>query len=740
MFMGLVASGCASPPGDGLADRQQFVASSPAEFVPLGRSRLVDLLSPRLRPGERLVQIVEWPLPVSGRQIAVGVAQSSQYARTVAVDAGSNANIDLDDARRVEQRARLASFGKMSAGLSAQLAPLDDDESVGFSIVFSDSAPFPEPPYDGEGILVSAAEYEAHVRTHRDIAREHLANAKRPLVEWLESEGATVEDFRGTPVVHVVGPARLLRSSRVHGEDVLQLTADEASDPELLGFAGHASMKETSFLGGLCGAGLHCNGAGVAVGIWENDPANPGTIGGIANNNTRLISGAIVDYLIDPNTCNTDNDCSYTAGTNVYRCKSIAVYPSGTPSNRCVGEHLSTVASSIGMRDSFTYPAGVLKPTAVTLPPAGSGNVTQFVANDPGEGGINWLIDATSATYINKSFAAADGTVPQIINWAARKDIILTTIASGNTGTAGVTCADSWNALCVGNYRYETYDNAATHRIHSASSWMNQSAIHPGQERPHVLGPGAHFQGIGLTSGLHIPDIRANGVGTMSSTSIEFTSAMVGTSFAAPAMLSVALQAHEYEGFFSLLYYPIMRKAVVMAATVDANADGAIMNGMEWSSPFDGQDGTGHPDMVFLKGTLDNNRYRYVSLTNASFTTVPCGSQTCREYTITNITVSAGKALKAALVWNACAINRTDLTTPEPVDFDLVLVQPAWCLNSLHQSVSIGNEVEALFDTCLLGAPTQGTYTAKIRTKNAAPVQLCSDETSKPVAFAWSIQ
>ncbi len=35
---------------------------------------------------------------------------------------------------------------------------------------------------------------------------------------------------------------------------------------------------------------------------------------------------------------------------------------------------------------------------------------------------------------------------------------------------------------------------------------------------------------------------------------------------------------------YSLLYYPIMRKAVVMAATVDANADGAIMNGMEWSS------------------------------------------------------------------------------------------------------------------------------------------------------------
>ncbi len=124
-----------------------------------------------------------------------------------------------------------------------------------------------------------------------------------------------------------------------------------------------------------------------------------------------------------------------------------------------------------------------------------------------------------------------------------------------------------------------------------------------------------------------------------------------------------------------------------------------------------------------------------MSLTNASF--VSCGTG-CREYTIQSFNVSPGRAIRAALVWNACATSRTAFSTQTPTDFALVLVQPAWCFNALRQSTSLSNELEVIHDTCLLSSPVSGTYTAKVRIKNGGNLPLCGSATSEPVAFAWS--
>lgn len=691
--------------------------------APLGQERARALLAAQVRPGESLVEVVPWTLPVRGKSLAVGVARDAIGARRIAVDE-NGAAVEFEAALAMEQAALVGAFGKMTEALYEQQRPLADDQLIEFYVFVGADVEPAAPPYDGTDVAVPIGEYADHVRAIRAAHRTALNRAKAPLREWLSDRGADVADLAASPLLRVRGPAALLRESRIHDADVIELLEAPESDAELLGFAGHASMREANLSGGLCGG--PCLGGGVALGIWERDTQNPFIQGAIATDNTRLPGSTSVTYMNPPTTCSSQAQCAdYDAGTNVYRCVN----------GKCVAEHLSTVAASIGMQGSYTYAAGVLGPNEVTIARSGSPNTARFVANDSGPDGIDWLLDATSAVYVNKSFSSADGVSPVIVNWAARNQGVFASIASGNTGSAGVVCAAYWNGLCVGNYRYETFDQPSTHRRHGASSFTNQTSLFPGQERPHLLGPGAHLAGTSTTSGLHIPNISVSGAGTMSATSIEFLGAMVGTSFAAPAILSTAIQAHQYEGWFSNLYYPIMRKAVLLASTIDSNADGQVLTGSEWTSTPDGEDGAGHPDLQHAKDILDSNRYKYVALTNSSF--VSCGTG-CREYTIQTFNVSPGRAIRAALVWNACATSRTAFSTQTPTDFDLVLVQPSWCLNALRQSTSLANELEVIHDTCLLSSPFSGTYTAKVRIKNGGSLALCGSATSEPVAFAWS--
>jgi len=137
------------------------------------------------------------------------------------------------------------------------------------------------------------------------------------------------------------------------------------------------------------------------------------------------------------------------------------------------------------------------------------------------------------------------------------------------------------NGLCVGMYDYRTYNDLPSHRRTAnlpndvGSSWRNDP-FDTSLERPHVLGPGNHD---GSTSGAHLPRINVDSPSNDMTYGFFVGSQLnqiLGTSFAAPSVLSAAIMAHQYEGFFSPLAYPMVNKAVLMAGTQDANADGAI--------------------------------------------------------------------------------------------------------------------------------------------------------------------
>ena len=169
-----------------------------------------------------------------------------------------------------------------------------------------------------------------------------------------------------------------------------------------------------------------------------------------------------------------------------------------------------------------------------------------------------------------------------------------------------------------------------------------------------MLGSGAHAQGG--QSGLHLSDIAVSN-GTMRW--YDFNGQiqniqLVGTSFASPAIMGMGIQAHHYEGWFSNLAFPQVLKAVLLASTIDANADGQIaINSYVWpsSSPTnDALDGAGQVDMSLVKQILDNNRYWKIDLTNSSF--VSCGTG-CREYTVgtTPAFLSTAASLRVGLAF-----------------------------------------------------------------------------------------
>lgn len=290
------------------------------------------LLLAKLAPGESLHEVVVWNLPLTGTSLAVGVLRTSTNARLLAVNQLGD-EVDFGAAKRAEQTTRLATFGKMSEPLFETQSYVEDDTIVDFEVVIYSEIDPSEPPYDGTDVRVSEEDFRAHVTREQARIRAQLDEAKQPLTEWLRNQGATVVDRRGLPVLSVRGSASLLRDERLHAEDVSALdTVTEAS--RTLGYGAHASMREDSLTGGLCG-GL-CYGGGVAVGIWEFDTFDqPGPLA-IATGNARL-SGGSVTFQFAPMTCTVHADCN--VGSLV--------------DNKCVGGtcqglHVSTVASLLG--------------------------------------------------------------------------------------------------------------------------------------------------------------------------------------------------------------------------------------------------------------------------------------------------------------------------------------------------------------------------------------------------------
>lgn len=693
--------------------------------APVDADRARELLTSRLRPGETLRETLPWVFPFTGRSIAVGVAVSSSGARRFEVDL-DDTEVSLERLAEAEAEAKRERFGKMSPELFDAQVNLSDEDPIEFTVyVIANTTPT-SLPYDGTDQAVAVEELNEHIRAHRALVAGELADAKRPLLTWLHDEHVAVEDLDSLPMIKVRAAAHVLRASRLLAADVAGLDTSAVGEARLLGYAGRASMRESSLTGGTCGS--RCDGGGLGVGIWEFTNNSLGTIGGIADNNSRLWAAATDTYKNAPTSCTSNTQCPWDPNT---------FEPVKCVGSKCIEEHVSVVASMIGMNASYTYPPADPALANQTFGAVGATNVVRYIGNDVGVDGMNWILGQT-ALFVNRSFSSASGTSSFAANLAARNNAVLTAVASGNSGASQIGNSAYFNAVMVGGYSYETWNNATTHHRANWSSFGNNVTLYPGQERPHLLGPGAHQNGVGSTAGLNIPLITGNASGQMDTASLALNGSVptevVGTSFASPAVLGAAMQAYQYEGFFSLLYYPIVRKATLLASSVDSNADGEIGKGQEWTaSPNDAEDGAGHPDLFHMKKMLDGNQYWYVTLSDNMF--VSCGAN-CRKYTLGTFNATPGMAIKAALVWNACPIPSNGVAYSAP-DLDLVLVQPSWCLGALHQSVSVTNEVEMLYDTCLLTSPVAGTYTVEVRIKNGATLPTTCGST-EPVAFAWS--
>ncbi|MBE7451108.1 MAG: hypothetical protein HS111_20095 [Kofleriaceae bacterium] len=212
-----------------------------------------------LRPAESLHELVTVRSSALAAPFAVVVASTPTAARSFAIVEGQV--VSTEAAWRSLADARAVAFGRMTERLYAQQVERDVGDSIEFDVVVRSTAIPSTPPYDGTDILVSVGEFENHLRATRDARAVTLRQDKARVLEWLEAQGAHVEDRANLPILHVVAETRVLRDAFLHTDpDVLLLSEAEAEPPQALGFAGHESAGLSSFTGGLCG-GAPCNGS-----------------------------------------------------------------------------------------------------------------------------------------------------------------------------------------------------------------------------------------------------------------------------------------------------------------------------------------------------------------------------------------------------------------------------------------------------------------------------------------------
>jgi hypothetical protein len=697
----------------------------------------------------RLVERAEYFLP--GLSATMVVSSYERIDSVVVADAVIDDEVlSPQEALRRESHAYYTRFGKQSPDLAELIAQLRDDELVTIHVLAGAQADEPELPSQFEENPSSATleDYTAWRAGAQERARDSLRAAKEEILRVLGTVKASTTDHEELPIVTATVPVALLRRRALDEiASVVRLDAvnsDDAQGPEaLLGYAGHASMKEESFVGGLCGSGAPCLGGGIDVGLWEAyNSALPGVHAGIAIHHSRLAPLGSIAYQLAPASCLIDDDCTAYPGDHG---EAWCYAPSSPTPGKCVHEHISSVAASLGMFGDFTYPAGEVHPNSVTFSDrSGTHDVQAWVANDGSNAvsGLNWLL-ANPVPYINRS-ATTHQTADFATNWAVRNALIGYFQASGNIDVSTlVECDGVWNGVCVGAYALGgRYDVVSKHYRPGFSVYLNSPG---GPERPHILGPGM---------GLYMPRLLGDGLTAQSDMhNFELPNppniyVIEGTSFATPAVMSVAIQYHQYEGFLSRLAYPYVNKAVLLAASVDSNhtngvGDGAIGKGNTWNQPLQGgqpvdaEDGAGHPHMGKAKALLDGDQHRRRVLTDASFTS--CGAN-CREYVVaTTAARLPNQVLRVALAWNAC--QQSAATAPfVNNDLDLYVrdmeTGPGGNTLAVIQSTAgLSSEVEIVSRACL--AQTSCTAEIRVRIKNGAALNSCFGNSSESIGVAW---
>lgn len=660
------------------------------------------MLNAALRGEEKLIEVRVIELPASGRSYAQGVAQDRDGAR-VAAFGFDGAPVDPRALERGEVQAHFERYGKMSAELYERM---EADDVVPVQILLhlpieSPEVPSVEDPHDVTAFLAWVADVRAD---HARIVTEH----SRPLVEWLASEGIEPRVGPVLPLLRATLPTALLRRAALHDSPLVErIDLDDDRVGQLHGHAAWRSMGDEQMAGGECvGA---CTGHQLFdVGLWELTF----TPSEIANENDRIdIPDADVHYQVPARSCTSAADCQngWDDAEAGYECFQ----------GKCVVEHTSWVLAMTGMFGSYTK-------NGTTFTTAGApDHRAVYVANETPDEALEWML-AVPLLFVNRSQSLFDYTGVEL---ASRHDFLTVTTAAGNGGQSEALACDGsnvsrdhYNDVCVGSYAYNSVTQFFDDRRSPFSSYLDRPS---GAERPHLLGPGSATT---AGAGLHMPKIVSTGnqMSTLSRASAPIT----GTSFAAPAVLSLAMQAQIYEGAFRMPH-TITKKAVLMAAAMDANGDGDLLDqpgDATWAGSADGKDGAGRPDTEAIERLLDADDYLYIQLTNSKMTS--CGAG-CREHTVGTQVVPSGAHLRVAMVYSSCVNTPNGVPTLRN-DLDLLLERPVECFSSLL-SATTNSEVEMVHSACVRG----GLHTIKIRLKGDA-LQTCNGSSIEPVAVAWS--
>lgn len=613
----------------------------------LAESELFAIARSTLQDNEQPISITQRSSPTTDDiYIEVVAVNFDDTVRAYVID-GHGDVTSTDVFWRREKLRQTEQFGHLSPRL-ASLVENSTDDNFTVDIVVPALFTDPQLPIDGRDLSVPIDRYKSWFKANVLAQQNHVEIAKIELRKLLLNHGGEILwDGDSLPIIRAHVPRNLIESEELNSDITVSIDVANDESGVLLGHAGHAAMFEGNLSGGTCGG--NCDGGLIDVGIWESDDA--AFFSGIARNNARINApSSTVSYLNTPKSCTigaVPDDCPDSI--NEHSCQ-----PAGAGStNICVVDHTTWVAASVGMVGTYNYNSAIPGvdpipnvPSGTTLPASGAWKVDFHIGNNGTQPGLDYLLGA-AVPYINRS----QDLIQPYANWAGRGYNIFMTVASGNLDTANVGCSALKNGLCVGSFSYETYNNQATHRRTSGlsgsqgSSYIN-SATDSTLERPHLLGPGFHS---GSNSGLHMPAIDVS-AGSSTMRNADYSNHPIfGTSFAAPAILGAAILAHQYEGWFSSLAFPVVNKSVLLASTVDANADGNVGKGNVWfPQSSDAEDGAGQLNFTWIKKILDNNTYTYIDLSDSDFSS--CGTN-CREVSIASVYIPADASFRAAMAW-----------------------------------------------------------------------------------------
>ncbi len=564
-----------------------------------------------------------------------------------------------------------AQYGKLTPEVVAYAQTVPPEELIDLSVAFD--------PLEDWPTYLSALESGDEVleQEQSNLLKDSIAEKSALIIEALEAAGAVdVQASVWSPFISFrVAQASLPliqdlpEAARIIGNATLE--AEEQANNVVANPATFHNVSAVS---------SNFTGDGERVGMIE-----PGVCR--IRENHPLVA-ATVNYSNAGANCSTSADCTLT------KCGNASI-PHACVSGKCRDGH-GTATTSVLTR--FLPDAAIWYPNGGTGPegPVCSRQITTTYD----------YLRTSLVRYSNESFSCNDQistlspTDGVVQDYFSRAHNFFITKSAGNDGEGSAACKSTWNSLCVGSIDAEQELSCFSS---TDNPFYGAGSLTIDREEPDVMAYGGQ---------LNCPSGEEDTVVVASPVSIASTVNASGTSYAAPAMLGMAVLVDEYCDSLNLNWNSVGYRSVLRTAGYVSNPDG-----WKYSTLQDGSTQAGdHADgggAVFLDSAIKfcnpppstteewGVRQTFVypdkdgSTTNVPNTTPaypdappqsapqnqglqPSGSLT--GYRWKDLwdglpsTYAAGTRIRATFSWEACVLsNDTAATRTVPTDFDLFL-------------------------------------------------------------------